>query len=54
MRILRNQVDGRIVGFKDTYRWVKKSHSSLNYCVKDAKSVGSLSGAGVVAGKTVP
>jgi hypothetical protein len=54
LKLLRNQVNGRVVGSKDKYRWVKKSHLCLNCCVQDAKSVGSLSGAGVMAGKTAP
>jgi hypothetical protein len=39
---------------KDKYWWVKKSHWCLNCCVQDTKSVGSLSRAGVMAGKTAP
>jgi hypothetical protein len=54
LMLLRNQVNGRVVGFKDKYWWVKKSHLCLNCCPQDTKSVGSLSGAGVMAGKTAP
>lgn len=53
-RLLRNKIDRRVVGSKNKYRWVKKSRLSLNCCVQDAKSVGSLSGAGVMAGKMPP
>ncbi|KAJ7327668.1 hypothetical protein DFH08DRAFT_816498 [Mycena albidolilacea] len=49
-----NQVNGRVVGSKDKYWWVKKSHLCLNCWVQDAKSVGSLTGSGVMAGKTAP
>jgi hypothetical protein len=52
LTLLRNQVNGRVVGSKDKHWWVKKSHLCLNCCAQDAKSVGSLSGAGVMAGVT--
>jgi hypothetical protein len=42
--VTENQVNGRVVGSKDKYWWVKNSHLCLNCWAQDAKSVGSLSG----------